>query len=130
MSDTVRLEGDPSEVGRMYGELAAPFLRGRVEEMWEVADRAYTLERLFNIREGLKREDDWVSDRYFDEPTTMGLDVVKNKCLDRDKFRNLLDEYYTLHGWDKNGVPRPATLKKLGLDPKSMDWKGVQSWKE
>ena len=30
------------------------------EEIWDIADRAYTVERLFNIREGLTRADDWL----------------------------------------------------------------------
>jgi aldehyde:ferredoxin oxidoreductase len=86
------------------------------QELWRVADRAYTLERLFNIREGLTREHDWLVDRYFDEPTPSGLPVVRDKSLDREKFRQMIDEYYELHGWDENGVPRPETLKELGLD--------------
>ena len=86
------------------------------EEIWGVADRAYTLERLFNIREGLKRKDDWLVDRYFDEKTPSGLDVVRNKSIDREKFKTMVDEYYRLHGWDKNGVPRKETLEKLGLE--------------
>jgi aldehyde:ferredoxin oxidoreductase len=85
-------------------------------DIWEVADRAYTIERLFNIREGLTRQDDWLPDRYFDEPTPMGLDVARGKSIDRDKFKKMIDEYYQLHGWDENGVPRPETLRKLGLE--------------
>jgi len=86
------------------------------EEIWDIADRAYTLERLFNIREGRTRADDWLVDRYFDEPTPVGLPVVRGKCLDRVKFKQMLDEYYELHGWDEDGVPRPETLQRLGLD--------------
>jgi len=86
------------------------------EEIWDIADRAYTVERLFNIREGLTREDDWLSDRYFDEPTPVGMPIVRGKALDRGKFEEMIDEYYELHGWDESGVPRPETLKKLGLD--------------
>jgi aldehyde:ferredoxin oxidoreductase len=86
------------------------------EEIWDIADRAYTVERLFNIREGLTREDDWLVDRYFDEPTPIGLPIVRGKTLDREKFKQMIDEYYELHGWDENGVPRPETLEKLGLD--------------
>jgi aldehyde:ferredoxin oxidoreductase len=86
------------------------------EDIWHVADRGYTLERLFNLREGLKREDDWLVDRYFDEKTPSGLDVVKDKSLDREKFKKMIDEYYELHGWDKNGVPTKKTLEELGLD--------------
>jgi aldehyde:ferredoxin oxidoreductase len=86
------------------------------EEVWEVAERAYTVERMFNAREGFTRKDDWLSDRYFDEPTTRGLEIVRGRTLDRDKFNAMLDEYYELHGWDENGVPTQETLERLGLD--------------
>jgi aldehyde:ferredoxin oxidoreductase len=86
------------------------------EEIWDIADRAYTVERLFNIREGLTREHDWLVDPYFDEPTPIGLPVVRGKCLDREKFKQMIDEYYELHGWNEDGVPCPETLEKLGLD--------------
>jgi aldehyde:ferredoxin oxidoreductase len=86
------------------------------EEIWDIADRAYTVERLFNIREGLTRDDDWLVDRYFDEPTPIGLPVVRGKYIDREKFKQMIDEYYDMHGWDQQGVPRPETLKSLGLD--------------
>ncbi len=85
-------------------------------EIWQIADRAYTMERLFNIREGLTRKDDWLVNRYFDEPTSIGLDIVKGKKLNRAKFRMMINEYYQLHGWDKNGKPKSNTLKKLKLD--------------
>jgi aldehyde:ferredoxin oxidoreductase len=86
------------------------------EEIWDIADRAYTVERLFNIREGLTRQDDWLVDRYFDEPTPIGLPIVRGKTLDRGKVNGMLDEYYELHNWGQDGVPRPETLKRLGLD--------------
>ncbi len=86
------------------------------EEIWDIADRAYTVERLFNIREGLTRDDDWLVDRYFDEPTPLGLQIARGKSIDRKKFKKMIDEYYELHGWDKNGVPKPETLQALGLD--------------
>ena len=86
------------------------------EEIWDIADRAYTVERLFNIREGLTRDDDWLVDRYFDEPTPIGLPIVRGKYIDREKFKQMIDEYYEMHGWDGQGVPRPETLINLGLD--------------
>jgi len=84
--------------------------------IWEIADRAYTLERLFNIREGLTRKHDWLVDRYFDEPTPIGLPIARGKNLDREKFKKMIDQYYQLHEWDENGVPKPETLKKLKID--------------
>jgi aldehyde:ferredoxin oxidoreductase len=68
------------------------------------------------MREGLTREDDWLPDRYFDEPTPIGLPIARGKCLDRERFKQMIDEYYELHGWDENGVPWPETLKRLGLN--------------
>ena len=35
---------------------------------------------------------------------------------DKALFKKMIDEYYALHTWDENGVPRPETLEKLGLD--------------
>ncbi len=55
-------------------------------------------------------------DRYFDEPTTRGLEIVRGKTIDRGKFNDMIDEYYALHGWDENGVPTPETLERLGLE--------------
>lgn len=86
------------------------------EEIWECAERAYNLERLFNIREGAIREDNSLLDRYFDEPTSLGLDGVRGKTLDRTRFKAIIDEYYQIHGWDENGVPKPETLERLDLD--------------
>jgi aldehyde:ferredoxin oxidoreductase len=91
-------------------------LQFSAEEIWQCADRAYTLERLFNIREGAARKDDWLVDRYFDEPTCEGPEEAQGKTLDREKFRAMIDEYYQVHGWDNNGVPTSVTLKKLDLD--------------
>ncbi len=85
-------------------------------EVWEVAERCYNIERLFNIREGFGRKDDFLVDRYYEEPTTRGLEIVRGKTIDRDKFKEMLDEYYELHGWDENGVPTAETLERLSLD--------------
>ncbi len=85
-------------------------------EVWDVAERCYNIERIFNLREGFDRKDDMLSDRYFDEPTRRGLAIVRGRSLDREKFNGMLDEYYELHGWDKNGVPSQETLERLGLD--------------
>lgn len=87
-----------------------------VSEMVEIGERIYTLERMFNNREGGSREDDTLPERYFVEPTPAGLPGFKDKTIDREKFDQLLDEYYEAHGWDKDGVPMAETLARLGLD--------------
>ena len=84
-------------------------------DLWNIADRCYTIERLFNIREGMTRKDDWLNDRYFDEPTKLGLPMARGKSIDRGKFTAMLDEYYQLHQWNEDGVPTPELLEKLEI---------------
>ena len=86
------------------------------QEIWQIAERAYNMERLFNIREGLTRDHDTLVDRYFDEPVPLGLPVVRGLSIDRKKFKAMLDEYYQRRGWNVKGVPTKKKLKELGLD--------------
>ncbi|NWF91494.1 MAG: aldehyde ferredoxin oxidoreductase family protein [Syntrophaceae bacterium] len=89
-------------------------------EIWDIAERCNMIERLFNLREGLTREDlvrgDMLNHRYFDEPTRRGAPDVVGRVIDREKFRKMIDEFYEYKGLDRNGVPKPETLKRLGLE--------------
>jgi aldehyde:ferredoxin oxidoreductase len=78
------------------------------------AERIRTLERLFNIREGLSRKDDTISERLFNEPLKDG--AWKGEVLDKEKFDEMIDAYYSLRGWDQEGKPKQETLKRLGLE--------------
>ena len=71
-------------------------------DIWTAAERAHNMERLFNTREGLSRKDDWLASQ--------------SLRLNREKFQKMIDEYYTHHGWDKNGIPTRKTLKRLSID--------------
>ena len=89
------------------------------EEIWTVARRCNMLERMFNLREGLTREDlkkgDMLNHRYFDEPTKRGAPEVVGRTIDRKKFKKMVDEFYEYKGLDEQGVPKPETQKELGL---------------
>ncbi len=89
-------------------------------EIWDIAERCNNIERLFNLREGFSRDDpkkgDTLNHRYFDEPCRRGAPDVIGAKIDRVKFQKMIDEFYEHHGWDKNGIPTPETLKRLGLD--------------
>lgn len=81
------------------------------DDLMMVGERVWTLERLYNLREGFTKKDDTLPDRLLNEPVAAGPSegfVVK---LDP-----MLEEYYAFRGWDKNGVPKPEKLKELGLD--------------
>lgn len=89
------------------------------EEIWQASRRSNMMERLFNLREGLQREDlkkgDMLNHRYFDEPAKRGAPGVIGAHLDKEKFRKMIDEFYEYKGLDQEGNPKPEVLKELGL---------------
>jgi len=88
-----------------------------VVDLRNIGERCYTLERLFDHREkGIARKDDYLPNRYYSEPTPSGVSKTRGKFLDRAEFDKMLDEYYCLHGWDFDGIPKTETLAELGLD--------------
>jgi len=82
-------------------------------EMQDLCDRVATLLRLFNAREGATKSDDTLAPRSFraEEKGTF-----QGKSLTPGMLQEMLGEYYTLRGWDNNGVPTVGTLHKLGLN--------------
>ena len=85
------------------------------QELMDIGERIYVIERMFNNREGCTRADDTLPERFFTEPTPSGLKAVRGRVIDKDKFEQMLDEYYELHGWDAGGVPTRETLERLDL---------------
>lgn len=85
------------------------------EEMLRIGERIWNLGRLFNVREGFRRGDDYLPAAVFDRPLPAGQAAGKNPS--RAAFQATLDEYYRLRGWDADGVPTPEKLAALGLDP-------------
>lgn len=83
-------------------------------ELKTAGERIYTLERMMLIRDGLSRQDDTLPKRYFEEPVPEG--PAQGEVVLREEFDRMLDENYHLHGWDENGVPKKATLRRLGID--------------
>lgn len=81
------------------------------EELMLIAERTINLGRLFNVKHGLKRDDDRLPKRMF-EP----LDTLGGRCIDPEEFEAELREYYRLRGWDEEtGKPSVAKLVELGL---------------
>ncbi len=72
-------------------------------EMMNIGARVYNIERTYNVRCGISRSNDALPDRFFDEPIPDG--VSKGKMLSHQEFEKMLDEYYSLRGWNSNGVP-------------------------
>jgi aldehyde:ferredoxin oxidoreductase len=81
------------------------------DDLMMVGERVWTLERLYNLREGFAKEDDTLPERLLNEPVSEG--PSKGFTV---KLAPMLEEYYAFRGWDKNGVPKPDKLKELSLE--------------
>jgi len=81
-----------------------------VMKLLEIGERIYNLERIFNIREGLGKKDDNLPPRFTKVPLKDG--ISKGHVVPLEK---MLEQYYYVRGWDKDGVPKPELLKKLGI---------------
>jgi len=103
------------------------------EQLLTAGERIVNLERLFNVRLGLTRADDRLPTRF----TTESLDIYDfasnattgqiarseapvHTGILRD-FEAMLDRYYDLRGWDRNGIPTEKTLQRLNLDAWDQD---------
>ena len=76
----------------------------------KTGERIWNLQKLYNIRAGFGRKDDTVPDRLLNDPLQEG--APKGMVWQRDA---MLDEYYTLRGWDTQGTPTDAKKRELGL---------------
>jgi len=93
---------------------AAAGMKLTVEEFLAVGERIWNLTRLFNIREGLRKEDENLPDRAFEDPIPSG--IAKGRKLEKSQLEHMLREYYANRGWDENGIPRREKIKQLKLD--------------
>ena len=71
-------------------------------------------ERAFIVLRGVTSLEERRPPRFFKEPIPSG--PAKGEILEKDKYNRMLDEYYQLRGWNKDGVPRKDKLAELGLD--------------
>lgn len=79
-------------------------------EFLQIGERGYTMERLFNLREGLTWEDDNLPKRLTDE---LQDPEDPNSKVDIKTMRKM---YYHVRGWDEQGIPKKKTLKRLGIE--------------
>jgi aldehyde:ferredoxin oxidoreductase len=83
------------------------------EELERVGERIVNLERLFNVREGVRRADDRLPWKVMHEPIPEGPSA--GMYCPPDELNAMLDEYYAIRGWDADGVPTAARRAALGL---------------
>jgi aldehyde:ferredoxin oxidoreductase len=82
-----------------------------IEEIKKISLRCANLRRAFNIRHGLRTEDDTLSPRLLQPPPD---GPSKGSLI---QIKPMVREYYQRMGWDeKTGKPLRTTLKDLGLE--------------
>jgi aldehyde:ferredoxin oxidoreductase len=78
--------------------------------LWLVGERIFNLERAFNIREDSANQDA-MPDRILKEPVPR--EPSKGQVFELD---TLLQDYYMVRGWNKQGIPTKEKLGMLGLE--------------
>lgn len=81
------------------------------EELLLAGERIWNLERVFNLKAGFSKKDDTLPPRFFNEPMKGG--PHKGNVV---RLEEMLTEYYSLRGWDQNGIPTPDKMKALDIE--------------
>ncbi|MCP4348088.1 MAG: aldehyde ferredoxin oxidoreductase family protein [Desulfobacterales bacterium] len=107
----VRQELDVPPDGILEYLNAATGANYTLDELIKAGERISNAERLFLVREGFSRKDDSLPPRLTKEPMPLG--PAKGSVCHLDE---MLDEYYQVQEWTKDGIPTEEKLKELGLD--------------
>jgi aldehyde:ferredoxin oxidoreductase len=101
------------ELAELYS--AATGWETSVADFKRMTMRQLNLEKAFNLRHtDLDRKDDLPTPRDLNEPIPGG--SQKGWKMDPDRYNEMLDKYYELHGWDKEtSYPTRKALEDLDL---------------
>jgi aldehyde:ferredoxin oxidoreductase len=78
--------------------------------LWLVGERIFNLEKAFNIRDASNPNQDAMPERILKEPVPR--EPSKGQVFELD---TLLQDYYMVRGWNKQGIPTKEKLEALGL---------------
>ena len=88
----------------------------------KASERAWTIGKLLNVREGFDRKDDKAPEVWFKPLIWEGkeyriTDYYETATLTKEDVEGFLDDYYDERGYDRqNGLPTREKLKELGLE--------------
>lgn len=87
------------------------------EELMEIGERAYQIERAVIALRGCRRADDMPNYKCLHEecPGDHPAGPVPLPAIDREKYEGILDQYYEYRGWDNEGIPSRERLEALDL---------------
>ncbi len=73
------------------------------QSLMDVGTNLTNLARKYNLHNGRKHTDDTLPGRFFNEESLSGF--MRGKKLDKEFFDSLVQQYYTLRGWNEKGIP-------------------------
>jgi aldehyde:ferredoxin oxidoreductase len=79
-----------------------------------IGERAHTIKKAFNIREGWTRKDDTLPWRWMHEPMKEGASA--GHVVSEEELEYMKDLYYKAKGWTKDGLIPKEKLVALGMD--------------
>ena len=112
----VVVAGDAEEALAMRQAELASELTGQavsVGDLFYAGERILNLERLLNGRFGSTGAEDRLPDMFFDREYNAGQQPSKPQ----EWMEPMIQEFYTVMGWDKSGRPTEKKLAQLGLIP-------------
>ena len=83
-------------------------------ELERTAQRIVLAKRLFNLREGWTRAEDWLPERFLTQ--SLELESGRSAALTPERLLTMIDGYYAGRGLDRDGLPDAERLQALGLD--------------
>lgn len=85
-----------------------------VDDLKKAGERIINIKKAFNVREGWTRNDDNLPPRVLKDPIPDGLS--KGAYVKPEELDMMLDDYYDVRGWTKNGLQTKSKLGSLGLE--------------
>jgi aldehyde:ferredoxin oxidoreductase len=80
-----------------------------VDDLMLAGERVFTLQRMLNIRDGYDGKTDQIPKKMYNS-AKQGFRA--GKVI---PFKEMMEDYYQIRGWDKNGLPTGQTLSRLQL---------------
>ena len=81
------------------------------QDMQDVGRRVIQIARAFNQREGFNRAHDTIPKRCVTEALSRG--PAAGQVIPQEAFDDMLDQYYEIMGWDKNGMMSEELIQSI-----------------
>ena len=86
-------------------------VKRKLDEFMQTGERIHNLKRMFCVKRGISGKDDVLPARFLTQRLPSG--GTKGNIF---HLGAMLNDYYTIRGWDEDGIPTRKKLTELGLE--------------